>query len=121
MFLRIITLLSLMIALSFPAAACRYKPMPFETLLKKSETVFIGTVKSVEDRKVTWAVEKGVKGIKDGETFVSDYGGTSCDTRFQEGQRWLFLGPHVPSGSQLIENEVTMKETLKWLEAFKKE
>lgn len=104
MVLRLLACLALLLVLAHPAAACRYQPVSFDDALEKAPNAFIGTVKSVKDGHVEWAVETGVKGLQDGAPFTTEIGGESCDIRFEAGQRWMFLGTTHPTGSLLLED-----------------
>lgn len=96
--------LVLLPALPQMAGACRYEPLSLDAALEKSGTAFIGTAKSIENGTVAWMVEKGIKGLNDGAAFSSRIGGESCDIRFQQGERWLFLGETQLSGSLLLQD-----------------
>ncbi len=101
MFSRLMTLVFVLFAAG-QAEACRYLPKTFDEYLAQSEKVFIGSVKTVENRLAVFEVEKGITGIKDGETFELEMGDTSCDTRFEAGQIWLYMGASHSSGTRLL-------------------
>jgi hypothetical protein len=103
--MRIFLLTALVFLLAHPAQACRYEPRPLEDQLKAAPTVFIGTVTTVENRQATFSVEKGIKGIRDGETLDAEITADSCAIRFQPGQRWVYLGNSQPSGSLMLMDE----------------
>ncbi|HYD17366.1 MAG TPA: hypothetical protein VEF76_02675 [Patescibacteria group bacterium] len=87
------------------AGACRYRPEPLEQSIKSAEKSFIGTVKTVENGMAYIEVEQTVHGVKEGDVVEAEYRGNSCDIRFAPGQRWLYLGSSLPSGSLLLQDE----------------
>lgn len=87
------------------AEACRFEARPFEENEKQAATIFIGTVRTVENGLATFHVEKGIRNIGDGEEFSTEIGGSSCDLRVRPGQRWLYLGASAPAGSLMLQTE----------------
>ena len=84
------------------ACSCAGTPAVCESFAA-AEAVFVGTVTRVEDKTVkapdgreaivgqtaNVQVEESFKGAKESAMIFRSYG-TSCDTRYEEGQRWLF-------------------------------
>lgn len=98
--------LTLLISTS-PARACRFEAVPLKDSVAKADKVFVGTVETVEVGLVIIKVENGIKNARAGEEVTTDLlqDRSSCAIRFQPGQRWLYLGPHQPDGSLLLQDE----------------
>lgn len=105
MFLRLFFVLTLLVSAPAAAGACRYVPVPLEVSLERATTVFIGDVLSVDAGKAVFRVEKAIRGVADGDTLSVQMATHSCGIRFQPGQRWLYLGELLPSGSLLLRDE----------------
>lgn len=93
------------------AQACRYEARPFEQLLQSANIIFIGKVSAVENGKVTFSVDAAIRGARDGATFSSEIGQSSCDIRFQTGETWLYMGSIAPSGSLLLISDTGQVQT----------
>jgi hypothetical protein len=104
MYFRILAALFLFLPVS-AAIACRYKTVSLDDSLAQASVAFIGDVVSIEDGIARFRAEKGIKGIGDGEYFAVRMPAHSCGIRFQAGQRWLYLGEILPSGSRLLRDE----------------
>ncbi len=117
MLFRALSFVVLFMALTGPAAACRYQQRPLAETLKDAQQAFIGTVRTVENGQATLVVEQVVRGVTEGQEVVADDEGSSCDIRFTAGQRWLYLGSVHPSGSLLLqdENGNEMQDNLKFV------
>lgn len=102
---RYLVLIAAFMLLAGPAHACKVMVRPFEVSFKEAEIAFVGTVRTVENRLAIIRAEKGIKGIEDGQEIDVEIGESSCAIRFQPGQRWLYLGAGVPSGSLLLRDE----------------
>ena len=108
--MRIFSLLLIVLCTAAPpAAACSPTVEALnrsaEEQLALAPTAFLGTVETIENGAVYIRVEKSIKGVADGELFETQQGRSSCDIRFQPGQRWLYVGSDVLSGSRLITDE----------------
>src|SRR5262245_48270531 len=100
------TLLIALILLITPrlvmACSCGGSPSPCASF-NAAEAVFVGTVSRVESKTTKGAggetvilgqtayveMEESFKGARASELIFRSYG-TSCDTVYEEGQRWLF-------------------------------
>lgn len=89
------------------AQACSYEARPLPVNIKAAKIAFVGSVRTVENGLATFSIEKGIAGVKAGETYDVDMlrDKSSCSERFAAGQRWLFLGKDMPSGSLLLQDE----------------
>jgi hypothetical protein len=108
MYLRIFLVMILLTAGAKGAGACQYVAQSLDEALKAADTAFLGSITTVENGLAVFSVEKGVKNAKDGATVDVDVHArskSSCGIDFQAGQRWLFLGPDLPSGSLLLQDE----------------
>ncbi|TAL27296.1 MAG: hypothetical protein EPN97_17605 [Alphaproteobacteria bacterium] len=108
MYLRIFLVIALLAAGARGAAACQYAAQSLDEALKAADTAFLGSITTVENGLAIFSVEKGVKNAKEGATVdveVQARSKGSCGIDFQPGQRWLFLGPDLPSGSLLLQDE----------------
>lgn|GEM_PF-6940194 len=91
------------------ASACRYQVQQSSEKIATATVAFIGTVISRSDstsRRVTFKVQKAIRGVKDGQTYEADGHMTSCHNEFSNYERWLYLGSDLPSDSLLLENNV---------------
>jgi len=96
---------AVLMMLAAPAEACRFTPQDPKALAAAAKVAFIGTIRTNEVGLIFFHVEKGIKGVKDGDEFSVEMGHESCDIRFEVGQRWLYQGPFVMSGSLLLQDE----------------
>ncbi|MDE1153714.1 MAG: hypothetical protein PW788_14360 [Micavibrio sp.] len=99
------TLLAALLLLAAPAQACRFIPQDPAVLAAAAKVAFIGTIRTDEVGLIFFHVEKGIKGVKDGDEFTVEMGKSSCDIRFEVGQRWLYQGQMQMSGSRMLRDE----------------
>lgn len=109
---RILTLfLGLLVLLTStaPASACRYQAQQSREKIANAPVAFIGTVISGSgstSNRVTFKVQKAIRGVKDGQTYEADGYISSCHNEFWAYERWLYLGSNLPSDSLRLENWV---------------
>lgn len=84
--------------------ACKFIPNNdnLETKISNSQIAFIGKVNKIFNDEVTFTIEKNFKKDQNKELVITQ-GHSSCHNRYEEGDKWLFLGNSMPSGSILLE------------------
>jgi len=92
-----------------PALACSVVPARFAQRAAAAKTIFVGTVRTVENGAAYFHVEKGIKGIADGATFDVDEMRNTCGISFAAGQRWLYMGKTAASGSMMLVSETGIR------------
>lgn len=99
-----------------PAAACRLMERPSVESLQNAPVALIGTVIEAGENgrvgmtqsgRLTFAVQKAIRGVPAGaQTYSIDIAGaTSCDSEFNLGERWLYLGYHIKDNSLKLETQ----------------
>lgn len=111
----IFLVISMLIVSQNNAEACRYVPRSLAENIKTSDTVFLGTVETVENGQVFFNVQTGIKNIEAGASFDVVMEQNSCGIMFRPGQRWLYAGHMQMDGSVLLEDEYgrTLDENIK--------
>jgi hypothetical protein len=108
-FMRVLAILlltaSMLIVSQSDAQACRYVQRPLAENIKTSDTVFLGTVETVENGQVFFKVQAGIRNIETGASFDVVMEQNSCGIIFRPGQRWLYAGHMQMDGSLLLEDE----------------
>ncbi|HOO81043.1 MAG TPA: hypothetical protein PK513_00880 [Alphaproteobacteria bacterium] len=118
--MKFLLLLFLFLIAYTPARACRYIPQDFETLYNQADVVFIGVVQSLKESEVVFNIEKGYKNASAGNVFTVQPGSSSCHVRFSPGQKWLYLGDTVMTGSRILQYENGMEnpENIAFVDSF---
>ena len=118
--------------LSNPSFACKFRELPVNELVSRTDVIFIGLVEESFDArsgaKVLPGKIKVIQSFKGNLEFksiplISD--NSSCGINFQKGQIWLILGnktitgivANAPSGSMLFSNPVA-KEQVAYIESI---
>ncbi len=100
-----ITLFSTLLIFSNLSFACKFIPNydSLETKISNSQLAFIGKINKIFNNEVTFTIERNFKNKDDKNYVVITQGQTSCHDRYEEGDKWLFLGNSMPMRSILLE------------------
>ncbi|MBI1215787.1 MAG: hypothetical protein GC185_08215 [Alphaproteobacteria bacterium] len=106
-----------LVLLARPGFACSMVQTSFEQREAAAKTIFVGTVRTVENGAAYFHVEKGVKGIADNADFDVDEMLNTCGISFAAGQRWLYMGNSAASGSLMLVSEtgVSMDDNIAYV------
>ncbi len=109
-----ITLFSTLWIFSNLSFACKFIPNhdSLETKISNSHVAFIGKINKKVNNEVTFTIERNFKNKDDKKDVVITQGQTSCHDRYEEGDKWLFLGSSMPSGSILLERKGKIINTI---------
>lgn len=106
----IITFLIVFACVGFSAQACKNQATPSAASIAAAPVAFVGTVLDVCGSRITFKVQKSIRGVKDGKTYEVHKKETSCGIDFATGERWLFLGAETTSNSLLLSTDTGISQ-----------
>lgn len=103
-------LVTLLAISTSPSLACMYTPKKSPEKIKTAPVAFIGTVIKLNgdsmspNHRVTFKVQKAIRGVEDGQIYETDGYVSSCHNNFAPFMRYLYLGSHLQSDSLSLES-----------------